>query len=134
MFSDAAEEEKKEEASVESVEEEASVESVEEEASVESVQEEEASVESVQEEEDEEQEDSFYSHVESFQKLKERFEANRSLTIRALRGQYEGEICIVTNVYVSPRARGRNSVTCIAQGGGTKTASFYDVNDFEVAH
>ena len=106
---------------------------------------EEASIESLQdpdvEEEEEEQEsseevqdDSFYSPVESFQDLGARFTEEGSLTIRAVRGQYEGEVFIVRSVQVSRRTTGRHSVTCIAQDGGTRTTSFYDVNDFEVAN
>ena len=87
-----------------------------------------------QESSEKEQEDSFlYSTVESFQDLGARLNEG-SLTIRAVRGQYEGEVFIVRSVQVSRRTTGRNSVTCIAQDGGTRTTSFYDVNDFEVAN
>ena len=71
--------------------------------------------------------------VESFQDLGARLNEG-SLTIRAVRGQYEGEVFIVRSVQVSRRTTGRNSVTCIAHDGGTRTTSFYDVNDFEVAN
>ena len=108
---------------------------VEEEEEEESSEKEQESSEKEQELSEEEQEDSFlYSPVESFQDLGARFNEEGSLTIRAVRGQYEDEVFIVRSVQVSRRSTGRHSVTCIAQDGGTRTTSFYDVNDFEVAN
>ena len=102
---------------------------------VEEEEEEQESSEKEQESSEEEHEDSFlYSPVESFQDLGARFNEEGSLTIRAVRGQYVDEIFIVRSVQVSRRSTGRHSVTCIAQDGGTRTTSFYDVDDFEVAN
>ena len=101
----------------------------------ESSEEEQESSDKEQESSEEEHEDSFlYSPVESFQDLGARFNEEGSLTIRAVRGQYVDEVFIVRSVQVSRRSTGRHSVTCIAQDGGTRTTSFYDVNDFEVAN
>ena len=100
---------------------------------VEEEEEEQESSEEEQESSEEEQENSF-SPVESFQDLDARFNEVGSLTIRAVRGQYVDEVFIVRSVQVSRRSTGRHSVTCIAQDGGTRTTSFYDVNDFEVAN
>jgi len=116
-------------------EEEEEEEDDDEKASIDSLQDPDVEEEEEEQESSEkEQEDSFlYSTVESFQDLGARLNEG-SLTIRAVRGQYEGEVFIVRSVQVSRRTTGRNSVTCIAQDGGTRTTSFYDVNDFEVAN